>query len=91
MLEPPLLATYFLLVGLSLHVLAFLLYRHDPHDPKLRFVTVVTVLLGVVSLAVALLLWVGDSPATKAAFTSCVRADTEAHRWTPAEELGERD
>ena len=57
-----LLATYFLLVGLSLHVLAFLLYRHDPHDPKLRFVTVVTVLLGVVSLAVALLLWVGDQP-----------------------------
>ena len=57
MLVPPLLTVSFLLVGLSLHVLVFLLYRHDPHGPEVCFAAVVTGVLGVVSLAAALLVW----------------------------------
>ena len=38
MLVPSLLTVYFVFVGLSLHVLAFLLYRHKPYSPELRFV-----------------------------------------------------
>ena len=57
MLVPSLLPVYFLFVGLSLHVLAFLLYRHDLHGPEVRFAAVVTGVLGVVSLVAALLGW----------------------------------
>jgi len=57
MLAPPLLAVYFLFVGFLLFVLAFLLYRQDPPRPELRFATVVTGILGVVSLTFSLLLW----------------------------------
>ena len=57
-----LLAAYLLFASLSLHGLAFLLYLHDPPSPELRSAAVVIFLLGVVLLAVALLLWVGDEP-----------------------------
>jgi hypothetical protein len=57
MLDPSLLASAFVLVGLSLFVLAFLLYRQAPHRPELRFTAVVTGVLGVVSVALALLGW----------------------------------
>jgi hypothetical protein len=56
MLVPPLLAAYFLLVGLLLFGLAFLLSRQVPPSPELRFAAVITGVLGVVSLAFAVLL-----------------------------------
>ena len=52
-----LLVAYFLIAGLSLFVLAFLLYREEPDNPDLRFTAAVIGVLGVVSLAFALLLW----------------------------------
>jgi len=56
MLVPHLLAAY-LFVGLSLFVLGFLLSRQGPLSTALRFVAVVTGILGVASLALAFLLW----------------------------------
>jgi hypothetical protein len=58
MLTPPLLAAYFLFTGLSLLVLAFLLYREALPIPELRFAAIVTAVLGVVAVAFALLLWI---------------------------------
>ena len=55
MLDPSLLASSFVFVGLSLFVLAFLLYREAPHRPELRFAAVVTGVLGVVSFTFTLL------------------------------------
>ena len=52
------LVVYLLLASFSLTVLAFLLYCHDPHGPEVRFAAVVTGVLGVVSLAEALLVWI---------------------------------
>jgi heme A synthase len=57
MLAPPLLAAYFLCTGLSLFVLAFLLYRQDPSSPELRVAAIITAVLGAVALVVALLGW----------------------------------
>ena len=57
MLTPPLLAAAFLFAGLSLCVLAFLLSRQDSSGPKLRFVAIVTAVLGGIAFAVALRLW----------------------------------
>ena len=57
MLVPPLLVASFLFVGLLLFGLAFLLSRPVPASPELRFAAVVTGVLGVVSLAFAVLLW----------------------------------
>ena len=62
---PPLLAAYLLFASLSLYVLAFLLYLHDPHSPELRDAAVVTFVLGVILLAFASLVWVGDQPGYK--------------------------
>jgi len=50
-----LLVAYFLIAGLSLFVLAFLLYREAPHRPELRFAAVVTGILGVVAFTFTLL------------------------------------
>ena len=69
---------HFLLVGLSLHVLVFLLYRHDPHGPEVRFAAVVTGVLGVVSLAAALLVWMEINLAAKTAAQAPVRAYAES-------------
>lgn len=57
MYAPLLLATYLLLAGLSLFVLAFLLYSEEPHSTEVRFTAAVIGVLGVVSWAFALLLW----------------------------------
>ena len=56
MLAPPLLAASFLFTGLSLCVLALLLSRQDPSMPALHFAAIVTAVLGVVSVALAVLL-----------------------------------
>jgi hypothetical protein len=57
MLAPPLLVASFLFVGLLLFGLAFLLSRQVPPSPELRFAAVVTGVMGVVSLAFAVLVW----------------------------------
>jgi hypothetical protein len=67
MLAPPMLAAYFLCVALSLFVLAVLLSRQDPSSPELRFAAIVTAVLGVVSLAFALLGWIEIRLAAKTA------------------------
>ena len=56
MLGPHLLAAY-VFVGLSLFVLGFLLSRQGSLSTALRCVAVVMGILGVVSLALAFLLW----------------------------------
>jgi hypothetical protein len=56
MLVPQLLDAY-VCVGLSLFVLGFLLARQGPLSTALRFVAVVTGILGVASLALAFLFW----------------------------------
>jgi hypothetical protein len=54
-------------VGLSLFVLGFLLSRQAPQSTAPRCVAVVTGILGVVSWAFALLLWMESRHATTAA------------------------
>ena len=82
MLVPPLHAVYFLCVSLSLYVLAFLLYRQDPHSPEIRVMAVITVVLGAVSLAFASLLWMESNLAAQAH----ARSYAEAQMVTPARE-----
>jgi len=86
----PLIA-YLLFASLLRYALALFLYSHDRHNSEIRFMAVVTFVLGIVLLVFELPPWEEISPATKVAFALPVRAYTEAHRWTPAEEWGERD
>ena len=53
----------YVFVGLLLFVLGFLLSRQKPQSMKLRCAALVTGLLGVVSWALALLLWMESRPA----------------------------
>ena len=78
MLAPPLLAAYFSCAGLSLFVLAFLLYRQDPSSPELRFAAIVTAVLGAVALVFALLGWIEIRLAAKTAVQASVSTYAES-------------
>jgi hypothetical protein len=63
------LAAYLLIAGVSLHILAFILYRQNRHSPELRLTALVMFALGAASLALAALLWMESRLATTAAST----------------------
>jgi hypothetical protein len=56
------LVAYLLIAGVSLHILAFLLYRQNRHSPELRWAALVMFALGAASLALAALLWMESRP-----------------------------
>jgi heme/copper-type cytochrome/quinol oxidase subunit 4 len=85
MLDLPLLAAYLVVASLSLSVLAFLLYLHDRHNPAIRLMAEVTCVLGAVSVAFALLLFMEMSLSTKTAFQARAHSYAEAQTVTHIE------
>ena len=85
MLDLPLLSAYLVVAGLSLYVLAFLLYSHDRHSPELRFMAEVTCVLGAVSVAFALLLFMEMSLGTKKPFQELAHSYAEVQGMTQEE------
>jgi len=53
----PLLVAYLSFASLSLSGLAFLLYRYERHSPEQRGIAGITVCVGMVALALAVLIW----------------------------------
>jgi len=59
------LVAYLLIAGVSLHILAFILYHQNRHSPELRLTALIMFALGAASLALAALLWMESRLAEK--------------------------
>jgi hypothetical protein len=79
MLASLLLVAYLLIVSISLHSLAVILYCQDRRSPELRVTALVIFSLGAASLALAWLLW-RESTLTA---TTVDQAPTEAYVESP--------
>ena len=87
----PLLVAYLCCASLSLGGLAFLLYRYERHSPEPQNMARITVCVGMVALAFAVLVWMNPRVAPPVAVTAPLSTHAEAQPWLSPEQVHVQD